>query len=319
MLRVTSPGLQSSLQGRPRLGARHFGLPAAGPADSLSMALANRLVGNPPSETSIEITFGGFSAEIEADCTIAITGAHGAILVSGAEVPDHTGVTLQAGQRVSILPPSVGARAYLAIHSGFKATSFKGSNSTDMTAGLGGYEGRALQAGDRLLPKNEAQFPEGCSTPAALRPAFTRAFALRACESAETGLLDSTSRSALFETNFIAGRQATRMGVSLTGRPLLTSSDGRMKSAPVFPGTVQCPPSGTPILLFCDAQVTGGYPRVASVARCDRHLLGQIRPGNVVRLLNRTPEVAAADYSEKVKLLEGWLEPSTDERFYILQ
>lgn len=319
MLQVISPGLQSSLQGRPRLGARHFGLPAAGPADSLSMALANRLVGNAPSKTSIEITYGGFSADVESDCTIAVTGAHGGIQVSGAEVPDHTGLTLRAGQTVSILPPSVGARAYLAIHSGFKSTNFKGSASTDITAGLGGHEGRALKSGDRLLPNGKAAFPEGFSTPVSLRPAFTRAFALRACESAETGLLDSTSRSALFETNFIAGRQATRMGVSLTGRPLLTASDGRMKSAPVFPGTVQCPPSGTPILLSCDAQVTGGYPRVASVARCDRHLLGQIRPGNVVRLLRRTPDVASERYSDKLELLNEWLEPSPDERAYILQ
>lgn len=318
MLLVIAPGLQSSLQGRPRLGARHFGMPAAGPADSLSMALANRLVGNAPGETSIEITYGGFSASIEADCTIAITGAHGRIEVSGAEVPAHASLDLSVGQVLSIAPPRLGARAYLATHSGFRAASFMGSASTDITAGLGGHEGRALKAGDRLEAKGEARCTARLATPVALRPVFTGAFALRTCTSAETGLLDPASHLALFTTNFTSGRQATRMGLALTGLRLRLASDGRMKSAPVFPGTIQCPPSGTPILLLCDAQVTGGYPRIASVARCDRHLLGQIRPGNTIRLLKRTHDAAAEAYGEKLKLLEDWLEPAQEARGDIL-
>jgi len=318
MLRVMAPGLQSSLQARWRSGARHLGLPAAGPADTLSMALANRLVGNSPGETAIEITYGGFEAIIESDCTIAITGAHGRIEVSGAEMPAHESLHLRAGQSITIAPPHFGARAYLAIHSGFQATEFMGSASTDLTAGLGGHDGRALRAGDRLSAKGEARFQGDLQTPPALRPVFTEAFALRTCASAETGLLAPASRAALFGSAFTAGRQATRMGLALTGQSLRLASDGRMKSAPVFPGTIQCPPSGTPILLLCDAQTTGGYPRIANIARCDRHLLGQIRPGNTVRLLERTPEAAAAAYTEKLDLLADWLQPGPEARGDIL-
>ncbi|MEL6693452.1 MAG: allophanate hydrolase subunit 2 family protein, partial [Pseudomonadota bacterium] len=57
MLRVLKAGLQSTLQGAPRLGHRHLGIPYAGPADPLSMALANRLVGNDRDATCLEITF----------------------------------------------------------------------------------------------------------------------------------------------------------------------------------------------------------------------------------------------------------------------
>ena len=43
---ILKPGLQTSLQSRPRTGMRHLGVPASGAADPLSLALANKLVGN---------------------------------------------------------------------------------------------------------------------------------------------------------------------------------------------------------------------------------------------------------------------------------
>ena len=33
-------------------------------------------------------------------------------------------------------------------------------------------------------------------------------------------------------------------------------------TAPVIPGTMQCTPEGSLIILMRDAQVTGGYPRI---------------------------------------------------------
>lgn len=313
MLRILKPGLQSSLQGAPRLGERHNGVPASGPADSLSMALANRLVGNGLADTCLEITYGDLEARAEADCSIAITGAHGKIHVAGSEAPPHTTINLQKGQRIFIAPPRCGVRAYLALHSGFQADRFMGSPSTYLPARLGGLGGRALREGDLLLARGDPRWDQSLQTPGAFRPAFTTAFSLRTCPSAETGLLDTASAARLFGETFTAGRQATRMGLSLEGHRLQLRSDGLMKSAPVFPGTIQCPGSGTPIILLCDAQTTGGYPRIASVARCDRHLLGQIRPGNTVRLLRRAHEAAAKAFSEKSRFIAGWLQTAGDD------
>ena len=88
---------------------------------------------------------------------------------------------------------------------------------------------------------------------------------------------------------------------------MVLRGDGLMKSAPVFPGTVQCPQNGVPIVLLSDAQTTGGYPRIASIARADRHLLGQVRPGNTVMLLRRTPDDAVQDFHDKQALFRDWL------------
>lgn len=307
MLRIIRPGLQATLQGAPRIGTRQFGIPYSGPADSVSMALANRLVGNSQNETCLEITYGGFTASVDDDCALAITGAVDEITVSGQSTAAHQTQHLCRGDVLEISPPQYGARAYLAIRSGFQANFEFGSSSTYLPAGFGGHDGRALLAEDILAPCGDSHFDAILQTPQSVRPTFTGSFALRSCTSAEARLLAPQSLKSLFSETFIAGRQGTRMGVSLTGHRLDLDSDGMMKSAPVFPGTIQCPSSGEPILLLCDAQTTGGYPRIASIARCDRHLLGQIRPGNSIRLLQRSPEAAAKDYVEKQRLLEGWL------------
>ncbi|MEM9739778.1 MAG: biotin-dependent carboxyltransferase family protein [Pseudomonadota bacterium] len=307
MLHVRVPGIQTTLQGAPRIGTRHLGIPYSGPADDVSMALANRLVGNGPSATCLEITYGGFDADVEQDGSVAIAGACDRVMVSGRPVCAHETLHLFAGDRLVISPLVHGARTYLAVHTGFRADWVFGASSTYLPAGFGGHAGRSLKAGDHLKACGDPRRRETLETPVDLRAVFTGSFALRACVSAETDALDQASRTALFAAQFSAGRQATRMGLSMTGHPMALNSDGLMKSAPVFPGTIQCPPSGIPIVLLCDAQTTGGYPRIAQIARCDRHLLGQIRPGDSIRLLERTPDAAVREDAGKWALLEHWL------------
>ena len=102
------------------------------------------------------------------------------------------------------------------------------------------------------------------------------------------------------------------MGLQLEGPTLAISSGGRMPSAPVFPGTVQCPESGSPYVLSVDAGTVGGYPRVAQVARVDRHLLGQLRPGDHVRLLLREQQTAIDELRQKIDYWRAWL-PDIDQ------
>ena len=311
MLRILKPGLQTTLQGAPRLGWRHQGIPSAGPADCVSLALANRLVENAPDQTGVEITFGGFEAECGEACTVAVTGACSEIFISGKSARAHTTLQLKTGDVLDIPPHALGARTYLAIASGFQSDEAFGSTSTYLPARFGGLQGRALAKGDLVRPAGNGDLNAEHETPEHLRPVFTHHFALRACRARETELLDAPSRDKLFGAPFIAGRQGTRMGLSLTGHTLTLRSDGMMKSTPVFPGTVQCPPSGVPVALLCDAQTTGGYSRIASIARCDRHLLGQIRPGDSIMLLERSADSAAEDHAEKQDMLRRWLGSDT--------
>lgn len=309
MLSVLTPGLQSTLQGSPRVGYRHYGIPYAGAADPLSMQLANRLVANTLEATCLEITYGGFEADVRKECAIAITGATDEVSVNDVSRQLHLTLHLKPGDTVRIAPPSVGCRAYLAIRSGFRAQTHFQSTSTYLPAGLGGYDGRLLRAGDLLETNGLASLDVTHETPKETRPTISRAYAVRACVASETHLLSERDHTRLFGEQFVIGRQATRMGAALTGHEMYPNSDGLMQSAPVFPGTIQCPPSGTPIVLLSDAQTTGGYPRIASIARCDRHLLGQARPGDKVQLLQRSHDAARDAYRQKRAFLNQWLMP----------
>ena len=132
-------------------------------------------------------------------------------------------------------------------------------------------------------------------------------WALRACVAAETSLLDEASFAGLFATNWTVDQRGDRMGLRLDGPRLTVSSDGRMPSAGVLPGTIQCPEDGAPYILSVDAGTVGGYPRVAQVARADRHALGQLRPGDHVRLLYREHDDAVAEFLAMLDYWRDWL------------
>ncbi len=306
-IRVTRSGMQTTIQAQPRIGMRHFGVPASGPADSLSMALANHLVCNPEMCPALEATLNGIDLTFESDTSFAISGAPSECALNGSPIDFHSSYQASAGDTLNIGATLIGARVYIAFAGGLIADEVLGSASTYLPAELGGYKGRALEQGDILQLKLPGHEISNRTTPDEFRPPITSSWAVRACDGVESRLLDESARSELFDSNFTVGNRADRMGIQLQGRELGIQSEGRLPSAAVFPGCVQCPEDGTPYLLSVDAQTTGGYPRVAQVARVDRHLLGQFRPGDHVRLLRRSPEQAAEALHEKLNYWQAWL------------
>jgi biotin-dependent carboxylase-like uncharacterized protein len=271
------------------------------------MALANRLVGNPPQAAALEATLTGVDLEFESNGCFAVTGAPSACALNGREIPLHQAVRAAAGDRLQIGPATAGVRAYISFAGGLAADEFLGSHSTYIPAALGGLRGRALRQGDRLEFAATVEPPELLQTPAAFRPLMRGPWAMRACDGAEFDVLDAAGQAALFDTNFVIGVRNDRMGLQLQGKGFDVSSAGFLASVPVFPGCVQCPEDGTPYLLAVDAQTTGGYPRIAQVARADRHMLGQLRSADHLRLLRRTPAEAAAELREKLGYWRDWL------------
>ena len=82
---------------------------------------------------------------------------------------------------------------------------------------------------------------------------------------------------------FRASSRSNRMGVRLEGEPLPGASGfAGMASVAVFPGTVQLPPDGQPIVLLADAQTLGGYPVLGQVIAADLPRAAQLRPGEPV-------------------------------------
>jgi len=307
---VLKPGLQTTIQSRPRIGMRHLGIPASGAADTLSLALANRLVGNTWHAPALEATLLGPTLRFESACTFALTGAQAVATLNRKKIELHQAVHAQAGAELFIGPATTGARVYVALAGGIEADDVLGSTSTNLQAGFGGLQGGALATGDELQVSPGAG--ESCEAPDEFRLPMSSSWAVRVCASVETGQLDATGQEQLFGTNWTISRRADRMGLQLEGPKLGVSSDGRMPSAGVFPGTVQCPEDGAPYLLSVDAGTVGGYPRIAQVARVDRHLLGQLRPGDHLRLLLRDPDEVIDALHAKLDYWREWL-PNIEE------
>lgn len=306
-IRVIRPGLQTTIQASPRVGLRHLGVPTSGAADPLSMALANHLLGNALFAPALEATFTGVALRFETDAWFATTGAPSTIELNGRTLEFFRSCHANAGDEVHIGPATAGARIYVAIAGGLRADEVLGSESTYLPAAFGGLQGRALAKDDQLsiAAAQSAQVEQ--ETPIEFQPRMAKSWALRACDGAELSSLESASRDALLDMNFTIGHRADRMGLQLDGYEMQVTSAGRLPSAPVFPGCIQCPENGRPFVLSVDAQTTGGYPRVAQVARADRHLLGQLRPGDHLRLLHRTVAQATQELREKHEYWRAWL------------
>lgn len=303
---VLSPGLQTTIQSRPRTGLRHLGVPSSGAADPLALALANRLVCNAWDAPALEAALLGPTLRFDVPCAFAITGARAVSTLNGDAIPTDETVVAEAGDVLAIGAAEQGARVYLAFAGGLTADEILGSRSTYLPAGMGGHQGRALDEGDKL-----GVCPTGAQrlrTPAEFRLPMSSSWALRACRSFETHALGRAGEDRLFDTNWTVGRRADRMGLQLNGQTLDVSSQGRMPSAAVFPGTVQCPENGSPFILSVDAGTVGGYPRIAQVTRTDRHILGQLRPGDHVRLLPRDTQSAINELRAKHDYWRAWLD-----------
>lgn len=301
-LRIMNAGPQATLQGNQRAGYRYSGIPSSGPADPVSHAIANHLVGNHASTTGIEITYGPFSVEFQASAAIALTGAVAPTSLNGRVVSFHETLFVKQGDFLEVGRPDHGLRTYLAISGGVVGDEFLESESTYIPAGLGGFEGRALRSGD-VVETSPRTKPRRETTPETLQFPLGNSFALRASEGPDyTG--DCTH---LWTEQYKATRRASRIGIELDGAFPKIHSIANLPSAGIFPGALQLPPQGRGFLLLPDCQTTGGYPHILQVNRSDRHLLGQIRPGDSILFLHRTREQAADDLIKKQKLIASWI------------
>ena len=306
-IHVQNPGLQTLIQGAPRFGFRHLGVPWSGAADRLSLALANRLVGNALDAPGLEVTLSGVELRFDAPARVAVTGARCRVNVDHRLVRMHRRLDVQEGSVLKLGAAEKGVRAYVAVSGGLAGEEVMGSVSTYFPAGIGGFLGRALKPGD-TLELAEAGVDDGeIQTPEEFRLGFTDAWTLRATRGAECGRLVNDTDGVLFGGRFRISARNDRMGTGLEGSKLRVASSGELDSRPVFPGTVQCPESGEPFVLGADAQTTGGYARVAEVIRADRHLVGQLRTGNSLRFLEREMEKAAEELAGVHRFWGGWL------------
>ncbi|NOU64353.1 5-oxoprolinase/urea amidolyase family protein [Paenibacillus sp. LMG 31461] len=291
---VIKPGLLSTIQDEGRYGFRKHGVIVSGPMDRFAHRAANLLVGNGPEVATLEMTLQGPILVAQRDMLVAICGADMGAEVDGMAAPLWQPFIIYSGNELHLHYAAQGCRAYLAVYGGFKADYVLGSRSTYQRAAIGGYEGRALRAGDVLEAEKDGLASEvvneverrGKFVSSTILPYYRDNPTIRIVKGKEASSFTPNSWSRLLSQSFLVTSQSDRMGYRLSSEPKLELEAGlsyEMISEAVVAGTIQVPASGQPILLMADCQTTGGYPRIGHVITADLPLVAQVKPGGQLR------------------------------------
>jgi allophanate hydrolase len=260
---------------------------------------ANAIAGNPQDAGALEVTYAGPTLAIDAQSArLAFAGADATIEIlsdmdatGGRTVETMRSVRLERGQIVRIGPVIRGAVLYIAVEGGFEVEPVLGSVSTYLRGGFGGWQGRALVAGDRLqlrldsVRQREERRLEGLDLAVPAR--------LRAIDGPQIDYFSSEEIAAFFSSEYTVCA-ADRMGMRLHGRALSHSGSFDIASDGTAPGSIQISGNGQPIVLLADRQTTGGYPKIATVISADLPALGRIPIGSKIGFERITIETAEA-------------------------
>ena len=303
ILQVHEPGVLDLIVDAGRFSAGRLGLARSGPLDALSAATANRLVGNPPDASLLEMNVKGPVLELVHDCVVAFAGYGVVPELEGVPVEPFTAHALRAGNTLAFPPQSRGVRGYLAIAGGIESLEFMGSASVDVR----GLIGRPLAAGDVLGAAEVQSARPGFSFEPYRRwpPLDRKAARQAAARFASTGtpglgattlrLLpgpqpDAAALSAL-TTHLFRIERADRMGLQLDGgsatqgRPAEAVPGHGILSEANPLGAIQVTPSGQPLILLHDRGTIGGYTKPALLHPGDLAKAGQLRGDDAVRFV----------------------------------
>jgi biotin-dependent carboxylase-like uncharacterized protein len=279
-LRVVSAGGIGMIQDLGRVGMQRFGVPVSGALDSVSLRIANALVGNAEDAAGLEIFYQGPTLEIDAQTArLAAVSAPLEVLAGGRRraVPAGRSVLLERGERVAVGACAGTLVAYLAVEGGFTLPDVLGSASTFVRAGFGGIEGRPLKKGD-VLPLALAAAPE---RPERSAPQWDLAppARVRIVFGPQDDYFTERGKRTLTRSAYTVSARSDRIGMRLEG-PVVEHAKGfDIVSDGTVAGSIQVPGNGLPIVLLADRPTTGGYPKIATVASADLPALARLRPG----------------------------------------
>ncbi len=286
---VAHAGPHVTVQDGGRPGLMRYGVPASGPMDRMSLAIANTALGNPPGQAGIEVSLGGLALDCRSGAvTLAVAGG-GFILGAGERrLGSWTVLTVRAGERLTIRPGPWGNWTCLAFAGQVQAPLWLGSRATHSASGLGG--GRLAAGQELVITGTELhQAREGAiPCPVWARP---RA-AVRAVLGPQDRFFAPETVELLTSRPFQLTDSYDRMGVRLRGPRFDMASALSIPSEPILRGSVQVSGDGAATVLLADHQTTGGYPKIATLIGEDIDGFAQLRPHDFARFRLVSPQEA---------------------------
>jgi urea carboxylase len=298
--------------GRPTIGR---GFSHSGPMDPLAFRIANALVGNKQGKEGLEITLSGPELNFLGPAVIAICGAPMEVTIDGEEVPMWSRLLIEAGQKLKIgKSTGGGCRSYLALYGGLPTIAeWFGSKATAPMTAVGGYQGRALAAGDLLGITDELpELKHELSLPEHLRPEYPEEWDLLSMPGPYAeGFITEKAIEHLYDQSWKVSHNAARGGIRLLGdKPEWARSDGGEGGAHPSNVIEYGYPIGTlnwtgddPCLFPVDAPDLGGFVSSTTIIKADFWRLGQLKAGNKLRFKRVSYQDAIAKRNEVEEFL----------------
>jgi biotin-dependent carboxylase-like uncharacterized protein len=298
MIKVLKPGLQTTVQDLGRPGYYEIGLPPSGAMDKYSFIVANLLVGNDENAAGLEITYMGPELEFQQDLLIAITGGEIPPKINGEPVPMWETIAVKEGDVLSFDFVKQGARTYLAVAGGIDVPVIMGSRSTYTLCGIGGFEGRALQAGDVLKVGGQraGTAKPGTRVPSEYIPRWSKEHEIRVVVGLCSYRLTEESKERFLSIDWIVTPEANRVGYRFKGerlhfipreQPFGAGSNPSNVVDLGYPiGSIQVPDGVEPIALLNDAVTGGGYATIATIISTDLDRMAQVKTNEKVRFVS---------------------------------
>ncbi|WP_284974237.1 biotin-dependent carboxyltransferase family protein [Arthrobacter sp. efr-133-TYG-104] len=309
---IKNPGLATTVQDQGRTGYYNVGIPQSGSMDQYSAELGNALVGNGPGDAVLECTYLGPILVTDAEAVIAITGAPVEVKVNGEAKPQWTRLHLAAGDELSFGVIQGGTRYYIAVQGGIDVPEVLGSRSTYTLGGIGGLNGRKLEAGD-LVPVGSPRgdLPSVETLPEPFRPSFAKEQSVRIVLGLYDHRLTEAGKDNLLNGEWKVTPVADRMGLRYSGpgvewkereQPFGAGSDpSNIVDAGYAVGSIQIPGGTQPIILHRDAVSGGGYAMVATVISADMDLVARAAPGTVTTFVAVSQDEAIVARKERAE------------------
>jgi len=272
------PGIFTTIQDQGRIGLSFYGISKGGYMDSICADMANKLVGNDKGSPVIECSFTAPTIEFGKNFIIALTGADMKWTIDKNPIPRYTSLYVRKGSILSGSSGKEGVRAYIAIQGSMDLPKINGSYSYYSRCDINGENGKLFKKGDKLPIKKGKSKWQFRFIADEERPKLSNQKLIPIHRGPEWHLLDQYSKENIMKGYWKISTDSDRMGAHLDGHKLTFRSELNMESVPVFPGIIQAPINGTPIVVLQDGQTTGGYPRIAYIPEKSLGAFNQIRP-----------------------------------------
>lgn len=309
ILKIENPGFFSTIQDQGRFEWAHLGVSPGGAADAMALRLGNQLLGNKASAAAIEMTASGAIVTFLKDTWFAVTGADCSPTLDQLPIAMWTSLPVCAGQRLVMNSMSHNLRSYLCVCGGIGIEPILGSRSTFVSGTWGGFYGRALQVGDHLPVGDEGSESPGFRKVknSILDLYQEREKILRVTLGPQLAWFSEESLKLFFESEFEVTFDVNRLGVRLAGPKLEYHEKYQgqeLVSEGIANGAIQVAQAGQALILYCEQQTTGGYPKIANVINADLFRLGQLKPGDRLRFVEATLADAWQIHHDYERMLE---------------